>query len=421
MFNGKKLSVIIGFIIKRSERNDLAPRRDRFRASAEKILRPLAAETPARKMGRVLALRLIPLIFVCFFIPFCGVKAADNEITIKVTPSILEQMVKPGDIFSSQIAITNESQQEITFYPYLKDFKAAAEDESGQAQLIAPGSETGNYISSWINISPDGIDLLPGQEQQIPFTINIPTNAGPGGYYGAIVFGTTAPKAKPGEADKGAEIGVAEQAASLILLQIAGIADERAEIREFKTDKTFYNTPFTVNFSARIQNLGNVHVKPMGVIEITNMLGRKVATLPVNDKGGNVLPKSTRLFTAVWQDSLGFGRYQAALVLSYGTPADLGGEGRKTLTMFWYFWILPVKILISAGASLLILIILFLIFLRVYRRMAIKSAMTRMGMRGGQVLKKQKTPREKNEFLLTFLILGGIAAAVIVILYFILF
>jgi hypothetical protein len=167
--------------------------------------------------------------------------------------------------------------------------------------------------------------------------------------------------------------------------------------------------------------LGNVHVKPMGVIEITDMFGRKVAALTVNDKGGNVLPKSTRLFSNIWKDNFGFGRYQAMLALSYGTPADKGGEGRKTMTMFWYFWVVPMKILVSAAASLLVLAALFLIFLRFYRKLAIKSAMERLGVKSGQILSKKKPARLKNEFLLTFLILAGIAAAAIIILYFILF
>jgi hypothetical protein len=364
---------------------------------------------------------LLSFLVICLFVPFFSASAVSNEITISITPSIMEELVNPGDVLTREIRLTNRSNEEITFYPYLKDFTAAAEDEMGKARLIVPGSETGNFISSWINISIDGIKLAPGQEQAIPFSINIPDNVGPGGYYGAVVFGTQAPKAKPGAGDKGASIGVAEQAAALVLLQIAGKADERADIREFKTDKNTYDTPFTVNFSTKIQNLGNVHVKPMGVIEITDMFGKKVATLTVNDKGGNILPKSTRLFSSTWKDNFGFGRYRAVLALSYGTPADKGGEGRKTLTMFWYFWVMPMKILVSVGASLLVFIALFIVFLRVYRRLAVKSAMKRMGVKSGQILEKKKTFSAKNEFFLTFLILAGIAAAAIIILYFILF
>lgn len=350
-----------------------------------------------------------------------SVRSAPGETTIKVTPSILEKMVKPGEIYSGQTKIANNSAQEITLYAYLKDFKAAAEDESGRAELIVPGTETGNYISSWIDISIEGITLASGEERSVSYTINIPDNVGPGGYYGAIVFGTQAPKIRPGEAETGAAIGIAQQAASLLLLQVEGIADERADIREFKTDKQFYSTPFDVKFTTKISNLGNVHVKPRGVIEIKNMLGKKVTTLTVNEDGGNILPKSARIFSNNWKDKFGFGKYEASLALSYGTSPDQGGEGRKTLTMFWYFWVLPAKIIISVISSLLVLVVLFFVFLRHYRKTAIKRAMEQMGVKGGAALKKKKFWTRENEYVLTFSILAGIALSIIVILYFLLF
>lgn len=366
---------------------------------------------------------LAPCLAVLFLVLFVSsVRSAPGETTIKVTPSILEKMVKPGDVYSGQTKVANNSVQEITLYAYLKDFKAAAEDESGRAELIVPGTETGNYISSWINISTEGIVLGPGEERAVPYTINIPSNVGPGGYYGAIVFGTQAPKLKPGEADTGAAIGIAQQAASLVLLQVEGIADERADIREFKTDKQFYSTPFDVKFTTKISNLGNVHVKPRGVIEIKDMLGKNVTTLAVNEDGGNILPKSSRTFLNNWKDRFGFGKYEASLALSYGTPADQGGEGRKTLTMFWYFWVLPAKIIISVISSLLVLVVLFFVFLRHYRKAAISKAMEQMGVKGGTMpLKKKKIWTRENEYVLTFSILAGIALAVLAILYFLLF
>lgn len=348
-------------------------------------------------------------------------RSAPGETTIKVTPSILEKMVKPGEVYSSQTKIANDSPQEITLYPYLKDFKAAAEDDSGRAELIVPGTETGNYISSWIDISTEGITLAPGEEKSVSYTMTIPSNVGPGGYYGAIVFGTQAPKLRPGEADTGAAIGIAQQAASLLLLQVKGIADERADVREFKTDKQFYSAPFDVKFTTKINNLGNVHIKPRGVIEIKNMLGKKVMTLTVNEESGNILPKSMRTFSNAWKDKIGFGKYEASLALSYGTPSDQGGEGRKTLTMFWYFWILPAKIVISVILSLLVLIALFVVFLRHYRKAAIKKAMEQMGVKGKLVQKNIKPRARENEYILTFSILAGIALSIIVILYLLLF
>jgi hypothetical protein len=372
---------------------------------------------------------MITLFCFMFFTPLTY--GAENGTTIKITPSIYDNpsfcLVKPGDVRSGQIQLTNDSRTEITLYAYLRDFKSEAEDETGVAKLVIPGSEEGNYISSWITISSEGMIIPPGGNRSVPFVINVPENVGPGGYYGAIVFGTQAPKPKPGEADTGAAIGVSQQAASLILLQVEGKADERANIREFKTDKLFYSTPFSVNFSTKIENLGNVHVKPRGIIKIKNMLGREVASLMVNDKASNILPKSARLFTNTWKDNFGFGKYEASLALSYGTTPDQGGEGRKTLTMFWYFWVFPAKILISLISSLIILIALFVVFLRFYKKWAIKRVMEQMGVKGrvaaGRVLTpvKKELSGEKHEQMLTVLIVLAIAAIVVAILYFLFF
>jgi hypothetical protein len=375
---------------------------------------------------------LIMLVFFCL-LSVSSARGANNETTIKITPSIFDNpdfcLVKPGDVRSGQVQVTNGSGSEITIYAYLRDFKAEAEDDAGVAKLIVPGSEEGNYISSWINISKEGIIIPAGGSVNIPFTINVPQNVGPGGYYGAIIFGTQAPKTKPGEEDLGAAIGVSQQAASLILLQIKGIADERAEIREFKTDKRIYSTPFSVNFSTKIENLGNVHVKPRGMIIVKNMLGREVTTLMVNDASKNILPKSSRLFTNSWKDNFGFGKYEASLALSYGTTPEQGGEGRKTLTTFWYFWIFPSKVLVSLIVSLAVLIILFVVFLRLYKKMAIKRAMEQMGSRQREIAKKivasapakNGTASEKQERFLTILIVLGIVAIIIAILYFLFF
>jgi hypothetical protein len=372
---------------------------------------------------------MITLLCFIFFTPLTY--GAENGTTIKITPSIYDNpafcLVKPGDVRSGQIQLANDSGSEITLYAYLRDFKSEAEDETGVAKLVIPGSEEGNYISSWITISSEGMIIPPGGTKSVPFVINVPENVGPGGYYGAIVFGTQAPKPKPGEADTGAAIGVSQQAASLILLQVQGKADERANIREFKTDRLFYSTPFSVNFSTKIENLGNVHVKPRGIIKIKNMLGREVASLMVNDKASNILPKSARLFANTWKDNFGFGKYEASLALSYGTTPDQGGDGRKTLTMFWYFWVFPAKVLISLISSLIVLIALFVVFLRFYRKMAIKRAMEQMGVKGrviagrGLASVKKEPSGEKHEQMLTVLIVLAMAAVVVAILYFLFF
>jgi hypothetical protein len=343
--------------------------------------------------------------------------AQEAQIGIKIVPAIVEDLVKPGEIISRELRVTNKSGKELEMFAYLRDFKAA--DEYGKAELIVPGTESGNYISSWIKISDQGVKFAPGEERVIPYTIEMPADVGPGGYYGAIVFGTQAPRTRAGEAEKGAAIGIAQQATSLIFLQVEGKSDERADIREFKTDKGLYSTPFNVKFTTKIENFGNVHVRPAGVIEVKNTItGKKVASLMVNEDRHNVLPKSARIFENFWKENFGFGKYEASLALSYGTPADKGGDGRKTVTMVREFWILPMKMVMSFVLSLIVTIGLFVFFLKMYKKRAIKEAMEKMG--GSRRAVHASVSPVKNYFS-TFSILLLAVIVIMMMFYFVLF
>lgn len=343
--------------------------------------------------------------FTSIFLGFILMAApAEAQIVgIKVSPVKVEEIVDPGQVLEEHLKVSNESDQPKTFYVYLRDFKA--EGESGQARLISPGSEEGYFLASWINAPTEGIDFAPGEERVISYTISVPPETGPGGYYGAIVMGTEPPKLQGTNEDKGAGIAVAQQTASLILLRVKGDVFEEAKVREFNTNKRFYSTPFDVNFTVRIENAGNVHVKPYGTIAITNILGKEVKLIRVNEKGGNILPGSTRNFTDMgWSGANGFGRYKATLGLTYGASTDEGGQGKSSLIAGLYFWIIPWKIIIPVFLTLFLLSGLFFLFLRLYRNKAIRRAMEQAGMGHVRYVPKFEGPSPTLHLFLILLI-----------------
>lgn len=309
---------------------------------------------------------------------------------IKISPVRVEDLVVPGQILQRMIKVTNNSNNAKRLYPYIKDF--TADGEEGAAKLLAPGEGDETSMASWIKIDAEGADFLPNEEKEMPFTIEVPENIGPGGYYGAIVFGTQAPKVQGEGAERGAAIAIAQQTGALVLIQVAGDALEEAEVREYSTDKDFYPTPFDVKFMIRIENKGNVHVKPYGKIEITNMFGKQAGTLYINEKGANILPHSIRRFQSEWKGDLGFGRYKAMLILSYGTPANQGGKGMQSIIQDVYFWVFPWKIIIPAFLGIIFLVALIVLFLKFYKSRAVKKAMEEMGMTQVKYVKKIEGP-----------------------------
>jgi hypothetical protein len=314
-------------------------------------------------------------LFLLFFVPQSFVFA----IATRISPVRIDRLVYPGQVLEEKITIANLSDSPTTYYFYLADFRASG--EMGEAELVAPGTEKEYSLVSWIKITGEPIQLGPKEEKEISFQIKIPDNASPGGYYGAIIAATAPPQVRGEGRERGAIIGVAQQTACLVLLQIAGPVEENAMVREFSTDKDFYfQIPLEVKFISRIQNLGNVHIKPSGIIEIKNYFGKTIETIPVNQDGANVLPKTIRRFENSWKRDIGFGKYTASLALTYGTPPDRGGQGIKSLYAQTSFWILPLKIVLPIAVGILIFVTLFVLFLRFYKQLAIKSALEEAGI-----------------------------------------
>ncbi|PLX27094.1 hypothetical protein C0583_05110 [Candidatus Parcubacteria bacterium] len=314
-----------------------------------------------------------------------------QSVGIKISPVIVDELVEPGQILTQQLKVTNVSDEGKQFYVYLRDFSADGED--GAARLMPPGTDTGYTMASWIDITSQAIPLGPNEEKVVNYVVRVPSEIGPGGYRGAILFGTEPPKININSEDKGAGMSISQQAACLLLFQVKGDVDEEAEIREFNTDKDYYSTPFDVNFSIRIENKGNVHLKPYGTVKIENMFGREVEMIRVNEKKGAVLPETFRKFSGInWSGNNAFGKYTATLGLTYGTDVSDGGQGKGSLVSKKSFWIIPWRIIVPVSLVLLFFTVLIIIMLRLYKNRAVRKAMASVGLSQVKYVKKYQGP-----------------------------
>ncbi|MCK5211392.1 hypothetical protein KAJ89_01695 [Candidatus Parcubacteria bacterium] len=369
---------------------------------------------------KIRSLIIIPIwLFVMasgFFVP---AKTNAQGVGIKISPVIIEDLIDPGSTETYEITVTNNSNSAKLLYVYLRDFRA--EGEEGKPKLTAPGTETGFSLAAWINISAEPQEFGANESKTIPFQIAIPADAGPGGYYGAILFGTEPPRLNLDSEEKGAGMAIGQQTGALLLLQVKGDVDEEARIREFTTEKGVYGTPFDIEFIIRVENMGNVHIKPIGNIAVKNMFGAEVGNIRVNNGGSNVLPDSIRRLTENWQGESGFGRYTASIGLSFGTATRLGGQGKQTLYTEMTFWIFPWRIIIPILLSLIIVFALFILFLRLYKNKAVQKAMARAGLTNVKLVRKYQGP---SPVLHLSIIISVVLVVLLIImsgLYFLLF
>lgn len=270
---------------------------------------------------------------------------------IIISPPLTEKEVAPGTTFTGTIKVTNPNPStDLKIDVTISDFKASGED--GEQTFVDPISNNTYSLGTWISVDKTFV-LTANEVKEVQYSITVPANAEPGGHYGVIFF---SPSQTQSSSLNGSGVTAIPKVGSLLLLTVPGDVKYAGNIDQFSVSKKLYSdSKSVVDFTTRFQNLGTNHVKPQGNIVITNLMGKEIATLQVNEKMGNVLPDSIRRFKNSWEKKYGFGYYKATVNLAFGES----GTASSVLS----FWIVPWKET-TAVVVVLILIIWILSHLR---------------------------------------------------------
>jgi hypothetical protein len=307
--------------------------------------------------------RIVVLSFILYgVLSFTPRALAEESQILSVTPPLFQLSVAPGNYWQSSVKVVNGNPYELTVYAEVVNF--APEGEAGQGRfipLIRDDDDT-STIGEWITLQSGPYVIPPEQTVQVPFSIEIPQNAPPGGHFAAILINT-----QPPQDDEGPMAVLTTQTVtSLIFARIEGDIVENGTIREFSVIDNFVEKP-EAEFSLRFENKGNVHLQPRGDIIITNMWGTIRGQIPINQQThyGNVLPKSIRDFHFTWagESSLtDIGRYKAEATLVFGE------DEIQNTTSIAYFWVIPVKATLITVGSLALFIYFVTWMIRLYVR-----------------------------------------------------
>lgn len=304
--------------------------------------------------------RLVPIVALALFVLIPHLASAYSISTIPLgdqndfvlEPGKVEVYLDPGQTMTKNIAVSNRTRQKVTFKIETEDF-TGSDDPTTPVVLLEGDSSPYSFRA---NIVPEiaSFSLEPGQRITIPVKIQAPAGQQPGGYYSSVLVSNEPSKDLPGSSDSTAgKTKTISRLGVLFFVRVNGPADEKGELSEFRlkgSKKLFYQKgPFT--FEILYKNSGNVHLVPYGKIEVTNLFGQKVASLPVDAYFS--LPRSMRYREVVWSPGFLLGRYVAHLTLNRG-------YGQLVDTEEIVVWVLPWKFL------LIVLAVAFGMFTIVY-------------------------------------------------------
>ena len=317
-----------------------------------------------------------------------------NELAnaLTVSPVKLEVQGDPGTTASGTFVLFNEQNTSQTFYVSYADFEA--EGETGAPHFI----KKENALSSWIRLIPSGMDsvvLAAGERLEVPYEILIPAEASPGGYFGAIFWGSN-----PNSDEDAETMSIGAQVGILLFLSVNGEVDEDGGLLSFSLeDNSAFFTHLPIGFEYRFQNNGGDRVIPTGTLTIKNSFGMNAETLSLNAAQSNVLPTSTRLFEERWGsdladldasyfdmvgeqwDQFAFGYYRADLALEYG-------HDDTTVNSAVHFWVFPWQLLSFILGLCFAFGFGFYVTLKRYNRWIISQAMAARATRTKKSAKK---------------------------------
>ena len=294
---------------------------------------------------------LISSILAPFILLVTSTKAADNGQSFTISPPIFELKANPGDRLEETVSVYNSNSYDLPLVTTVENLKPMG--EKGQVQVIGGSDEGLPTLKEWIKINTVNFTVTKGGTKNVTFSINVPSNAEPGGHFATVLFGTTSSSLE------GSGSQVSQKIGTLVLLTVAGTTQEAAEVTQFAPEKTLFWRNQAINFNLKIYNSGNVYVRPRGYMVITNIFGNKVAQIEIDDK--NILPTAVRDIPQEYKPKFLFGPYTASLALVYG-------NSNQNINATCGFWVIP---WLQTSIGLIVLILLFLLRRRLWKAIKI--------------------------------------------------
>lgn len=311
--------------------------------------------------------------FACIAIlTLCVVFEASSAYALTISPVKLEINGDPGQTLTGELELFNEQTETKSLFSSYENFEPSGDTGSPRFTDGATG------LATWISLASNVV-IQPNQTVKVPYTITIPADAEPGGYFSAVFWSEDNPAAREGgEVSIGGKLGV------LILMRVNGDIKEAAGISNFSIDGSRWVTKLPISFVYRFKNDGADRVVPLGNIEIKNIFGGVTAVLPANENEGSVLPNSIRKFQTLWGvpkkdgESSGFftvaqaqlsdfhlGVYSANLTLTYGATNQIAMDS-------FYFFFIPWQLL----SIVVVILIVLSVLLKFYNRWIIAKSKT---------------------------------------------
>ncbi len=208
--------------------------------------------------------------------------------SLEIVPAYLEvSLEKANETKQIHIDLTNHSSHHVALEMFPIDFKQR--DLDGLTTFI--GQQEGSYsysLASFLSFESNRVELDPGEKKPFVVQIKNRSDVSPGGHYAAIIARLI------NESMSSGSTYVAPSVSSLIYLSKTGGDKYKISLNDVSWPINSVVFSYPVYMQLTMQNEGNVHLVPYGLMEIKDNFNRRLFKGIINNNSARILPESRR-------------------------------------------------------------------------------------------------------------------------------
>jgi hypothetical protein len=287
--------------------------------------------------------QLLGLIFGTALLLAPAVVGAATAQTIGITPTAVTKVIQPGSTASGTIEVLNQGPANFGYSIYASPYAVVGEDYDPEFALTPGATDT----ASWFHFSSSAGQLPSGNGATINYTIQVPADTAPGGYYGAI-FAQTAPSLVPDA------IGptTIKRVGTVFYLQVGNGGTLNGRVASWSVPM-LQTAPLTGTL--RLQNEGSDHYLANMRITVSDVFGDPRYRF---EQEREVLPQTIRRVVIPWSGTPALGLFKVT-----GSVGIFG----VTTTLPTKFVLVangPARLVISAVLVVVVLLVAWNLFRR---------------------------------------------------------
>ncbi|MFJ7156705.1 WxL protein peptidoglycan domain-containing protein [Streptomyces sp. NPDC101118] len=211
-----------------------------------------------------------------------------------------------GTTISDSVTLTNSSDAPITFRVFATD---AVNTPVGGAFALLPVETKPKDVGTWVRLPEDvagrTVTVPAKGRQDIPFTVRVPEDAGPGDHVGGIVALNT--KVEGIKKEGKVQVGVRRSVGARLYLRVPGPVTPAVSVEDVRVERGAPLLPWTKDAHATVRyalvNRGNVVIGPKVAVRAEGLFGRKVLDRAPRDLRLVLLPGQRIELTEQWAGS----------------------------------------------------------------------------------------------------------------------